>query len=194
MGSRAEMHWQRPLLSLLLLLVSTASQGHLLKLFAYVEGEYIHGSVYFAGGAGVAGARIKIAATDGKLLATLRSDSQGAFSQQIEQPADYRILADSADRHRAEWLIQRSEFSTGGVAETPFHKPQNRPTPDTPQTDAQLAALVERAVARQIGPLRQQLQQQADRARLGDIVGGIGFIFGIAGLLMWWRSRRESEH
>ncbi len=51
-------------------------------------------------------------------------------------------------------------------------------------------AMIERAVARQLGPLRLQLEQQQDRARLSDILGGIGIIFGLAGITMWWRSRR----
>ena len=48
---------------------------------------------------------------------------------------------------------------------------------------------MEQAVARQIGPLRRELQASQQRARLSDIIGGIGLIFGIAGVVLWWRSR-----
>jgi nickel transport protein len=49
---------------------------------------------------------------------------------------------------------------------------------------------VERAVARQIRPLREALEAERSRARLHDILGGLGYIAGLAGLALWWRSRK----
>jgi nickel transport protein len=49
--------------------------------------------------------------------------------------------------------------------------------------------MVEQAVARQVRPLREQLIAHQDRIRLQDLLGGIGYILGLAGLVLWWRSR-----
>jgi nickel transport protein len=58
--------------------------------------------------------------------------------------------------------------------------------------DPALEAAIERAVARQIRPLREQLIAAEDRIRLQDILGGIGFIMGLTGLALWLTSRRRS--
>jgi nickel transport protein len=58
--------------------------------------------------------------------------------------------------------------------------------------DPAVESAIERAVARQIRPLREQLVAAEDRIRLQDILGGIGYIIGLTGLALWWRSRRRS--
>jgi nickel transport protein len=184
-----------------LLLLHGSAEAHLLKLFAYVEGPNIHGSVYFAGGAEAAGAVVTVSDTvsgsGGQPLAKLKTDPQGAFSYTPADAGEYRLRADTGDGHQAEGLIRAAEFGpTGPDAETSIGT-GSRPTA-TDQTglvdrqleDRQLMALVEQALARQIGPLRAALQRSDERARLSDILGGIGFIFGLAGIVLWWRGRR----
>ncbi|QVK22833.1 hypothetical protein KHX94_16775 [Shewanella dokdonensis] len=58
---------------------------------------------------------------------------------------------------------------------------------------AALEQLVQTAVAREVGPLRMELQRYADRLRLSDLLGGIGFIFGLTGGALWWRSRKRPQ-
>ena len=54
-----------------------------------------------------------------------------------------------------------------------------------------LEAKIEQAVARQVRPLREELLAAQGRAGLRDILGGIGYILGLVGLLIWWQSRRD---
>jgi nickel transport protein len=176
---------------LLLLLWNTGAEAHLLKLFAYVEGQEIHGSAYFAGGAAATGAPVTVTGADGQTLATLPTDPQGAFRYHADSAGDYRLRVDTGDGHQAEWLIRAAEFGQAvpetAIAATPPSAPQS---PAGSVADARLAALIEQALARQIGPLREALQRSDERARLSDILGGIGFIFGLAGIALWWRGRQ----
>jgi nickel transport protein len=55
-----------------------------------------------------------------------------------------------------------------------------------------LAAL-EAAIARQIRPLREQLDAAESRIRLHDLMGGIGTIFGLFGCWAWLQSRRRGS-
>ncbi|MCF7984836.1 MAG: hypothetical protein K9L70_10570 [Thiohalocapsa sp.] len=64
---------------------------------------------------------------------------------------------------------------------------QRVPAPTAP--DAALVAAVEAAVARQIRPLREELAEARGQAAFRDVLGGIGYIVGLAGLLLWWRGR-----
>ncbi|WP_028109256.1 hypothetical protein [Ferrimonas futtsuensis] len=169
----------------LALVMSCAVQAHLLKVFAYGEGGRVHGSVYFAGGGPATGASVQVLAFDGSLLATLTPDENGEFVYQPEEPRDLELLVDTGDGHQVRWPVSADEIQGAQPSPQPGQA-------DEPQAldQQQLLSMIEQAVARQVGPLRQQLQQAEDRARLSDVVGGLGMIFGIAGVAMWWRGRR----
>jgi nickel transport protein len=66
-------------------------------------------------------------------------------------------------------------------------KPQSPPA----RLDPAVAAEIERAVARQVRPLREALAQAQGRAQLRDILGGVGYILGIAGIGIWWSARQR---
>ncbi|MEJ2395023.1 MAG: hypothetical protein P8045_15865 [Candidatus Thiodiazotropha sp.] len=185
------------------LLVCLPLSAHKLKVFATAEGEKILGQAYFVGGAGAGGATIRITDTEGRVLAQPKPDEEGNFSYRVEQRMDYRVEADSQDGHIASWTLRADEFSSGlPVAEAtgqPASGDLAAPEPVQPTAEALSRAAervsvqqVEAAVARQIRPLREALQAQEERVRLRDIVGGIGYIIGLAGLGLWWGGRRRN--
>ena len=168
----------RPGLFLLLALaLAPAARAHALKVFAYAENGRIEGEVYFRGGAPVPGARVEIRDPAGELLETLRSDAGGGFGYDGRPGVVYHVLADSGDGHRAEWTL--AGMAPDGGAGT---EPDAAAAPLT-------AAAVEAAIARQVVPLRRELRDHDERIRLRDLLGGIGYILGLAGAVLWWRSR-----
>lgn len=181
----------------LLLLLNGTAEAHLLKLFAYVEGASLHGSAYFAGGANAAGLAITISDRNNQQLVSLKTDSQGGFSYTPATPGEYHIQADTGEGHRAEWLIRAEEFSrafpAGAITASANSAVVKPDSPPSALPAPQLSALIERAVARQIGPLREALQRSEDRAHLSDILGSVGFIFGLAGIALWWRGRQSGR-
>ncbi len=56
---------------------------------------------------------------------------------------------------------------------------------------AQLQKIVEKAVARQVKPLRKQIMQLQNSIRLHDVLGGLGYILGLTGLGMWAAARHK---
>jgi nickel transport protein len=62
-----------------------------------------------------------------------------------------------------------------------------------PVASADIEALVERIVARQLAPIRRTLEESRNRRRLLDIVGGIGYILGLMGVVLYFHSRRRRE-
>lgn len=57
----------------------------------------------------------------------------------------------------------------------------------------ELQAMIEQAVARQVKPLRQELAAYKEKAGFQDILGGIGYIFGLCGLGIWWQQRKQKK-
>ncbi|MGD8908438.1 MAG: hypothetical protein PVI92_03755 [Chromatiales bacterium] len=180
---------------LLGLLISLPLSAHKLKVFAAAEGGKIVGRAYFVGGAGASGAVIHIIADDGRELARLEPDREGNFDYRIERPMTYRVVADSLDGHQASWTLRAEEFSASAldVGAMPAHEGPLPELDSTAVPNLSQITRVEQAVARQIRPLREALQAHEERVRMRDILGGIGYIVGLAGLALWWSSRRRKE-
>lgn len=189
--------------ALVLSLSATPVFSHKLNVFAAAEGARISGSAYFAGGGKASGATILITDADGGVLAELEPAADGRFSYQASAPVEHHIIAETGDGHRAEWRIAASEL-TGGfpglsaeshnptVASQSDIQTESAAEPAT-ETAAQVAAMAEfeAALARQIRPLREELLATRDALRLQDVLGGLGYIAGLTGLALWWRTRRS---
>jgi nickel transport protein len=157
--------------------VSEPAAAHGLEVSAFAAGDRVEGSVRGSDGGPVAGARIRVMSPARRVLTELESDAQGRFVYRTTAPADLLVRAETLDGHAAEWTLTAAEF-----AGDPPPRPGSTPDPD-------LELMVEQAVARQVRPLREQLIAHQDRIRLQDLLGGIGYILGLAGLALWWRSR-----
>jgi nickel transport protein len=108
----------------------------------------------------------------------------------------YRVVADSLDGHQASWTLRAEEFFDAAPNEGDAMPAYDTPVPESDSTtaaDLSQIIRVEQAVARQIRPLREALQAHEEQVRMRDILGGIGYIIGLAGLALWWSSRRHKE-
>lgn len=216
------------LLVLLCLLVSGTASAHLLKVFAWMEGNQIVGNAYFAGGIAAGGANILVFNNAKQQLITASPNADGSFRVTVPYSAGYDIEANTGDGHVAHWQIPASEVTetpaadanqqpAGGAAPVNASAPAASSTTNATSNNAaatpapqfnilanntandatlnvdadKLAELIQTAVAKEVGPLRMELQQADARAKLSDIIGGLGFIFGIAGIALWWRSRQS---
>lgn len=173
-----------------LLLFSGPAQAHKLKLFVTAEGAVIHGTAYFSGGAKAAGIGGTVQAPDGTMLGEVRTAEDGGFRFEAKSRMDHAITFESGDGHAASTVL--------AAADLPETLPAGMASIARPLTAAAASAevitaeVIEAAVARQIRPLRQQLDAYEDKVRLHDILGGIGMIFGVFGIVAWWSARRRS--
>jgi nickel transport protein len=194
------------------LLASAPALAHKLNLFAAADGRRIEGEVYFAGGGKAADVSVLVQSTAGKTLAELRSGADGSFAYDAEAPMAYLIVAETPDGHRAQWRIGAAELAgafaptgDGGAAgssvaaeaadtgESSIDPPPARQTGTNASEgalDPAMAAAIERAVARQVRPLREEALAAREAVQFRDVLGGIGYILGLAGLGLWWRCRR----
>lgn len=170
------------------LLFSPLSQAHLLKVFAWSEGSAVAGNAYFSGGIPAKGARIQLKDASGNVLVTGHPNAKGDFHLEVPpNTVAVQVIADTNDGHIAHWSLKTAAKAT---------KPKSKAMTTKAQTSTanidqqQLKQLVAEAVAEQIGPLRMELDKDASAFRLSDILGGIGYIFGVFGILIWLKSRK----
>ena len=189
--------------ALLAVLCGGAAQAHKLKVFATGEGKAIAGYVYFPGGGRAKGVTVVALGPAGQKLGEATTNDQGEFTIEARFRCDHTLVAQTADGHKASYLVEAAELA-GDLpalgAASPATATPSEPAPAEPPTllpagDAQIEALVERAVSKQVRPLREQLERYEEKVRLRDVIGGIGYIVGLAGLAFYFlgSSRRVAK-
>lgn len=98
---------------LMIVLLPWPAEAHKVHLFAVPEGAEIAGSAYFSGGGPAAGASVRVYGPDGGLLAQLETDAEGRFRFTAARRQDHRFVLQSADGHRAEFVVFADELPLG---------------------------------------------------------------------------------
>jgi nickel transport protein len=190
------------MLGLLVVIAATGptASAHKLKVFAAGDGKRITGYAYFPGGGRARGVPVEALAPDGTKLGEATTNAEGEFAIPVTVRCDYEVVAQTADGHRASCPVKAADladdlppFAAAVAKPTTEREPAARaPATATPApTDAELQALVERAVREEVRPLREQLEGYEERTRLRDILGGIGYIMGLAGLAFYFLGARR---
>lgn len=170
-----------------LALIAPAARAHKVNMFASAVGRTIEGEVYFSRGAKAANVRVMVRALDGRELGETKTDGAGAFTFEARLRCDHVLVADVGDGHVARFTIAADEL-TGNLP-----LPAGGDRPAAPQTDQELAGMVEKAVSRQVAPLRRDLARFRSDVRLHDVLGGIGYILGLMGLAFFFLGARRKR-
>jgi len=186
------------------LLMSPSAFAHKLNMFAYVEGDEIFAEGYFTDGKKAKHSTITVFDAADKQLLQGTSDADGQFTFAIPQQSDLRITVNAGMGHQAEFVLLKDELSeeTAGTNHEPANViSSNNAATSTIAVQPALAATnldndairaeVERAVGKAIKPLMRELSTMRAEKSLADIIGGIGFIFGLFGVAMYFKSRKQ---
>jgi nickel transport protein len=186
------------------LLMSPTAFAHKLNMFAYVEGDQIFAEGYFTDGKKAKNSTITVFDAADKQLLQGTSDADGQFTFAIPQQSDLRITVNAGMGHQAEFVLLKDELSEE-TADT-NNEPASVLSSDNEATSSiavqtplavtnldndAIRAEVERAVGKAIKPLMRELSTMRAEKSLADIIGGIGFIFGLFGVAMYFKSRKQ---
>lgn len=188
------------------------ARAHAVYLFAWVDGDRVCSEGYFAKKNKVRDGAVTVRNATGSLVAEGRTDEQGLWCFRAPAPQDLTFVLNAGQGHRAEFILPAKEFPSG---RSPAADKETPATPETSSTekvpaispaqrstaasldDGSLRALVRDAVREelqsQLSPIRQALaEKNADPGpTLRDILGGLGWIIGLAGLAAWYTARRK---
>lgn len=199
------------LVVLLLLGMPTRAWAHKVNVFAYVEGDQVVVEAYFPDGRKCRDSTVEVFDSQGNRVLTGKTDAEGHFAFRPPVRTDLLIRLIASMGHQAEYTVSAAELS--GVEPLPS-KPEAPPSAPGAEAESStgsdsakaaessqsgpgavdLSALeqaIDRAVARQILPLRRTIEEERDRRRFLDIVGGIGYIVGVMGLVAYLHSKRQ---
>jgi len=159
---------------------SVAAHAHSIDLFAHAVGDEIHGTVEFGDGSPVVDLPVEISwdapdATHEKNenAATVNTDANGKFIFKPTERSEHLFTCRTPDGHRAAYSLVFGRVAEIDAAGT---------------IDDQIDA----SVQRHIGALQEQIHEYERQTRLRDVLGGIGYILGLAGVVALIKTRRRT--
>lgn len=183
---------------LFIIFYHTTVFAHGLKIFANVDHQNLQGIVYFAGGSKATGITVKLFSPQQQLIAETTTDAQGRFSfniaENVEPAANYELQAETIDGHLAKYVIKTalSPSSTKLPSAKTEIKTDTEITPATLKTCLPvLEPLITHSLNQQLQPLKEQLARYESKIRWHDVLGGIGYIFGLMGIVFYLKSRQS---
>ena len=185
--------------------------AHKVQMFAYAEGENVFVEGYFADGKKAMKSEVVVYDASGTELFRGKTNDSGQFNFKTPKKTDLRIVVDAGMGHKTEYTLPSSELhvaggnKTAGVVTASVSKDSKSKTlkeekSSTTQAnridDAQLKAIVESAVEKSVGeaikPLVRSFTEMQQKNSLTTIIGGIGYILGLMGIVLYFKSRRSS--
>ncbi len=199
-----------PLLAGLALLAALAfpslALAHRVNLFAYVDNGKVMADCFYSKSRKVNHGQVIVTdAVTGAELLRGETDENGAFSFPVPEAArtaghGLKLTLIAGEGHQNEAEVSAQELGVVPAAAPAAAAPASTwvaPAPEpapaaAPADNAALARLVEEAVARQLSPLKRMLAetQEAGPGAV-EIVGGIGYIFGLFGVAAFMASRKK---
>ncbi len=193
---------------MLFLIFSTGNAlAHKVTVFAWVEGDTVLGESKFSGGKKVQNSEIIVWDLNGRELLRTRTNEKGEFSFPIPEKTAMRIELIAGMGHKAEWIIPledleetvtvkntKEEKVTAAEPVAKSNSGQTTATIDPVQLEAIVEKAVTKALNQKITPLTKMVADLEQKGpSMNEILGGIGYIFGLMGVAMYFSSRRKKQ-
>jgi nickel transport protein len=182
----------RLILLLFFILLPLQAQGHKINVFAWVSGDMVTVESSFSGNRPLKKSSITVNNNQtGDQILQGEGDEKGIFSFTIppalmQKGADLRIIVSAGDGHQAEWLLPATEY----VSNTIIHQQPQKQIADSEE----LRRLLQEVLEQELAPIRRSIAKANDSTPgFHDIMGGIGYLLGLAGLVSWLRNRKPAS-
>lgn len=200
----------------LVLVGAPFASAHRVNIFAFVDGDAVQVECGFNRSQKVKQGTVEVfdAATGAKLLQGA-TDGNGVFRFPVtaelrEAGHDLNIRIIAGEGHQNDWTVSADELAASGTpkavavaaAETAPTTPaagQAAPSASSASpvaavsggaTPAEIERIVDAALDAKLSPIKRMLAEQTEAGpNLRDIIGGIGWIFGLIGIAAYLRRR-----
>jgi nickel transport protein len=208
-------------LLLLLLACALPANAHRVNIFCWVEGNTVHSESSFSSGRPVINGTVRVLAEEsGTLLLQGTTNTDGEFSFRIPAQAvagkrDMEVVIQAGMGHRGSWTVRADEYlpdtppaapavtagKTDSLSATPPSSTPPSCSPDHPEpkgpgvpaiSRAELQTLLDTTLDRKLSPIHKTLAaMQTPTPSLQDIIAGLGYIMGLLGIALYFKSKRN---
>ncbi|WP_420547025.1 cobalt ABC transporter permease [Curvivirga sp.] len=180
--------------------VVVPAHAHKVLADAYASGDMIEGEVGFSNGDMAKNVRIEIVDVDGNLLGEAKTDEDGIFFFKPTQMVEHVFRADLGAGHVAEFSVAVEDLPEINGQTVPVTATSSSVTQTLTESSGQaaLAAQVSSADLRNIRQemklLRKEIAAYKEKNDFQTILGGLGYIFGLCGLYLFFLARKEKKN
>lgn len=140
-----------------------------------------------------------------------KTDEKGEFAFKVPKKTDLKVALKASMGHLAEWRIPADEITTVSESSAPELGVEAVFQKDVPVTEAkvnegqivataiglsrqEVKGLIDASLDRKLAPIVNMLADSVDHGpMMSEVIGGIGYIFGLAGLALYFSNRRKNE-
>ena len=177
--------------------LTTASHvwAHKVNVFAWVEGDTVFVEGYYPGGKKAQNSLVEVYNSGGAKLLEGRTNQNGEFSFQIPAREDLKIVLTAGMGHKNDFTIPAGDL--GGAkpsSDEPVTKISEKVATLAPTTVdvGRLEVMIDKALDRKLEPVIKLIRStRKEGPGVTEIIGGIGYIFGLFGLVMYFKSKKE---
>lgn len=186
-----------------MLLGASPALAHKVNVHAHIEGSTVKAEAYYADGARCKGCGLTATeAATGKAIASAKLDSEGRASFEYTGASDLKIKVDAGGGHAGHFtlrqdaaasaLLSRDLKSMGLLTGPACGQTGNKQSPcmSPEETAALVNSIVEARTSAIMNELS-RLREASEKPRVTEIIGGIGYIAGLAGLYFWIAGRKR---
>lgn len=175
-------------------LLVTDCFAHKITIFAYVDQGLVKTESKFSGGRPAKGCQISIVKGSSP-VAVGQTDEKGLFNFPVpEAKKGLDLIVTCGDGHRGQWRVEADELQNLPVVSGQSQVETVPVQVNEVQNDQDIRLLLREELGAELGPIKRQLAElKQDSVSFTDIVGGLGYILGLAGLISYMRFRREGK-
>ena len=194
--------------ALIFLSLPPAAWAHRLNVFAFVDGGEIQVESYFSRGNPARQGKVEVTdAATNVALVTGVTNEDGIFRSPKpdgvrDRGHDLLVRVNAGEGHEGEWRIPAAELgqpsvdAVGVVRQLQGEAAVPPPAAQTGQAVSlapqELEQIITAALEQKLAPIRQMLADQYNAGpSLRDIIGGLGWLIGLAGMAAYFKSRRQ---
>ena len=169
--------------------------AHKVNVFAWVEGDTVFVEGYFPGGKKSQDSLVEVFNSAGTKLLEGRTNKKGEFSFKIPEKTDLKIILTSSMGHKNDFIVPASNFQE--VESSPSSPAQSfaesaRDSSAHPADLSQLEGMIDKALDRKLAPVIKLIRDtRKEGPTIAEIVGGIGYIFGLVGVAVYFSNGKK---
>lgn len=181
-----------------LLIYSNDSYAHKVSAYAYREGDKIIGECYFVDGSPCKNSKVEVYDSRGKKITETTTDEKGRFNFKTSETGELKIVIPAGEGHRAEYTLEavkKPEKKEVKKQET-VKETQKHELPQASINREEIKQIIDEAMDAKLQGLRSELmdlRKQMDKISIRDIIGGIGYILGVWGIIMFIKRKKNAS-
>ena len=179
--------------------LTTVVLAHKVNVFAWVEGDTVYVEGYFAGKKKARNSLVEVFNTAGTKLLQGKTNDNGEYSFKIPEKTGLKIVLTAGMGHKNDFIIPASDLGETAPSQSfalpsPEHRENAEVIPDVNVDMGQLESMITRVLDQKLTPVMKLIRDtRREGPTVTEIFGGIGYIFGLFGVAVYFGNRRKRK-